>query len=90
MAIHVGFPDSAMDLAKTISEGYVVGTECEGSPSCQKAVYHRNYTNGLWYTDDSVFVPAAARDTIMQFGHASAVAGHFGAKKSIEFIKRTY
>ena len=65
MAIHVGFPDSAMDLTKTISEGYVVGTECEGSPSCQKGVYHLNYTNGLWYKDDRVFVPAAARDTIM-------------------------
>ena len=38
LAIHVGFPDPALDVAKTISEGYTDAPECEGSLSYQKGV----------------------------------------------------
>ena len=69
MAIHVGVPGSTIALAKTISDGYADDPECEGSPSRHEGVYHLNYTNGLWYKDDRVYVPAAARDTIMRLGH---------------------
>ena len=88
MHLHVGFTDNVDDIEKIIREGYASGFE--GFRGLNQEIYGLRENNSIWFKDDKVFVPGGARRKIMELGHADPIAGHFGIKKSTEYIGRQY